>query len=148
MDSLFKITFFQEQAIREFQYLLFTIYWNINRNTLQRITLFVNRVTWLLFQLTSNEARKNLGDFQRVCMYLMFLSPLLHVPYHCGSMWSFWLVANLCGFFIIRCWKSSYQKGRVGFLPSNRFNPTTFLTCPKPRHGFPMSYVVVSLFCE
>ena len=34
-----------------------------------------------------------------------------------------------------------------GWDPINWFNPTIFCACPNPGLGFPMSYVVVSLFC-
>jgi len=34
---------------------------------------------------------------------------------------------------------------RKGWDPINQFNPATHCACPKPRPGFPISYVVVFL---
>jgi hypothetical protein len=63
-------------------------------------------------------------------------------------MWSFWMETNLCRFlsFVYICialW-SSYQEGRVG-IPLTDLTLPYFCACPKPRLGFPMSYVV--FFC-
>jgi hypothetical protein len=49
------------------------------------------------------------------------------------SMWSFWVKANLCRFFIIclymyRCWRSSYNERRVG-IPLSCLTPLHFCAC-------------------
>ena len=72
---------------------------------------------------------------------------------YCDGMWSLWVEANLCRFFLIiclyiygmySCWRSSYQEGRIG-IPLTGLTLSHFCSCPKPGPGFPMSYVV--LFC-
>jgi hypothetical protein len=68
----------------------------------------------------------------------------------CDNMLSFWVEANLFSFFhhlfiCISCWRSSYQEERVG-IPLTDLIPPYFCACPNPGLGFPMSYVVVSLF--
>ena len=72
-------------------------------------------------------------------------------------MWSFIFVTvcdhyewkQICaGFslfvYMYCCWRSSYQKSRVG-IPSTSLTPPYFCACPKLRRGFPMLYIMV--FC-
>lgn len=64
------------------------------------------------------------------------------VVFHfCGSMWSFWVVTNLCIVFItclymyLTC-RSSYQEGWVEIRLTG-ISPPHLCVCPNPGHGFP-----------
>ena len=67
----------------------------------------------------------------------------------CDSVWSFWVEANLCRFFILSlylyCW-FNYQRGRVGIPLTIFFTQPHFCACPKPWPRFPMPYIMV-FFC-
>jgi hypothetical protein len=65
----------------------------------------------------------------------------------CVDMWSFWMEANLCRFFIIclymHClWRSRYQEGRV-VIPLTGLALPCFCDCPKL---IPVEYILPSLF--
>jgi hypothetical protein len=69
------------------------------------------------------------------------------VIHSCDSIWSYWVEASLCRFYIVclykYCrWRSSYQEGRVAILLTSLTLPH-FYACPKPGLGFPMSYDMV-----
>jgi hypothetical protein len=63
------------------------------------------------------------------------------------SVWSFWVDADLCRFFIIclylfLSWRLNYKR-YIQDDPINWFYLPHFCACPKQESGFPMSYVVV-----
>ena len=62
-------------------------------------------------------------------------------------MWSFWVEANLCIFYIVYWYmycsrRTSYQEGRVG-IPLTRLTTHQFCVCNKPDCRFPTSFVLV-----
>jgi hypothetical protein len=76
----------------------------------------------------------------------MFLLSFIIVIICCRFEWK-----QICAVFFIIClyvFLLEIQLSRgEGWDPINWFNSTIFCACPNPGLGFPMSYVVVSLFC-
>jgi len=73
----------------------------------------------------------------------------IHWPCDSDSIWSFWMEANLCRFFLMLIYiciaigdpLTMYQEGKVGISLIGLTLPH-YCACPKPWHGFPTSYVL------